>query len=457
MPAMKFKLPDRSVRVCVTEPDGVARDGWSNCRIGSDIEFNIDRMATYFFKRWSPVIEDALLVAGAVEYCDMSTGRPAASWSRDIELQVPVFELAKWNEASVKDALHSALNHLTGDRWTVHFVQRSGNGAPRGQQPLELEYVAKAVIPFSDGLDSCSVAEIEGRTLGNALVRIRLGAARDLRRKHRRQKPFANVPYTVKGEHKEPSMRSRGFKFGVVSGLAAYLANSSRVIMPESGQGVIGPAIVPLGQAYPDFRSHPTFLRKHEKFLEALLGQKITFELPRLWNTKGETLKAHVDGCKEKSNWEETHSCWQQNRHTSVAGKRRHCGVCAACLLRRMSVHAAGLHERADQYVWENLSTPTFEEGAAPQFDRAKITGKMRQYAIAGTLHLDHLAAFIRSDTNQAELNLHIFQLARTCGLPETLVRDNLQRLLNQHDKEWRSFLDTLGESSFLRNWVDAA
>ncbi|MBJ7526817.1 MAG: hypothetical protein JHD10_06225, partial [Sphingomonadaceae bacterium] len=107
MTAMKFKLPVRSVRVCVTEPDGVARDGWSNCRIGSDIEFNIDRMATYFFKRWSPVIEDALLVAGAVEYCDMSTGRPAASWSRDIELEVPVFELAKWNEASVMDALHS--------------------------------------------------------------------------------------------------------------------------------------------------------------------------------------------------------------------------------------------------------------------------------------------------------------------------------------------------------------
>lgn len=203
-------------------------------------------------------------------------------------MEVPVFELAKWNEASVKDALHSALNHLTGDRWTVHFVQRSGNGAPGGQQPLELEYQAKAVIPFSDGLDSCSVAEIEGRTLGNALVRIRLGAARDLRRKGHRQKPFANVPYTVKGEHKEPSMRSRGFKFGVVSGLAAYLANSSRVIMPESGQGVIGPAIVPLGQAYPDFRSHPTFLRKHEKFLEALLGQKVMFEFggfvaSRLW------------------------------------------------------------------------------------------------------------------------------------------------------------------------------
>jgi hypothetical protein len=107
--------------------------------------------------------------------------------------------------------------------------------------------------------------------------------------------------------------------------------------------------------------------------------------------------------------------------------------------------------------VWENLSAPTFEEGAAPQFDRTKITGKMRQYAIAGTLHLDHLAAFNRSDTNQTELNLHIFQLARACGLPETLVRDNLQGLLSQHDKEWRSFLDTLGESSFLRNWVDAA
>ena len=83
--------------------------------------------------------------------------------------------------------------------------------------------------------------------------------------------------------------------------------------------------------------------------------------------------------------WNTTWSCWQQNRHSSVAGRKRQCGVCAACFLRRLSVHAAGLEEVPETYVWENLSARSFEAGAASAFSR--ITTAHREYAIAGALH----------------------------------------------------------------------
>ncbi len=70
----------------------------------------------------------------------------------------------------------------------------------------------------------------------------------------------------------ESSARSRGFKFAVLSGLAAYLAKANKVFVPESGQGALGPAIVTVGQAYEDFRNHPRFTKKMSAFLKALLG-----------------------------------------------------------------------------------------------------------------------------------------------------------------------------------------
>ncbi len=53
---------------------------------------------------------------------------------------------------------------------------------------------------------------------------------------------------------------------------STYLAGASRVIVPESGQGALGPALVPVGQAYVDYRSHPLFTERMERFLAALLG-----------------------------------------------------------------------------------------------------------------------------------------------------------------------------------------
>jgi hypothetical protein len=138
-----------------------------------------------------------------------------------------------------------------------------------------------------------------------------------------------------------------------------------------------------------------------------------------------------------------------------VAGKKRQCGVCAACLLRRLSVHGAGLSEPKETYVWENLSAASFEAGAAASFAKKKVTTALRQYAIAGALHLDHLARLRKSPANSGMLSLCAFQLGQSLDLAESDVRSKLDRLLAQHEKEWKGFIDSLGRTSFLGNWAN--
>jgi hypothetical protein len=235
------------------------------------------------------------------------------------------------------------------------------------------------------------------------------------------------------------------------------LAKAGQVIVPESGQGALGPALLSVGQGYEDYRSHPLFTERMEKFLEALLRYRVRFRFPQLWYTKAETLKTFVDGCEDASSWSGTWSCWQQTRQVSVDGKKRQCGICAACLLRRLSVHAAGLAESKHTYVWEDLSAGTFEAGAAVAFAQKKITRALREYAIAGTLHLDHLAGLRTSRANSRMLDLSTFQLSGSLGLTEVDVRSRLDRLLVQHEREWKNYLDSLGRTSFLANWASQA
>jgi len=138
----------------------------------------------------------------------------------------------------------------------------------------------------------------------------------------------------------------------------------------------------------------------------------------------------------------------------SVDHKKRQCGICAACMLRRLSVHAAGLQEPKEHFVWENLSAATFETGAAPSFSLKRVTRSQREYAIAGVLHLDHLAALLDSAANAGRLKLSAVQLGRTLNIEESETTTKLRRMLQQHKYEWANFVDFLGRDSFLANWA---
>jgi 7-cyano-7-deazaguanine synthase in queuosine biosynthesis len=426
------------------------------CVIGEHITFKEYSLLSYCFADWQPIIFDMLVVAAAVEFCDRIKRRPALHWSRAFELEIAVHEKTRWEAPEVKNALISALSFLTGDTWIINFTARKTNESPRTQSSLNLPSGARVIVPFSDGMDSRAVAALSANLYGSGVVRVRLGTKKnDQPRKGGSRLPFTNIPYKVRpsaARFPEASNRSRGFKFAMISGIAAYLSNVDTIVVPESGQGALGPVLIPVVHAYPDYRNHPLFTDRMERFFAALLGHQVAYTFPRLWFTKGETLKAFVTESDERDTWDSTVSCWQQNRHVPVEGSKRQCGICAACMLRRTSVHAAGLSEPNDRYVWENLSADSFEQGASSDF--AKHTDALRQYAIAGTMHMDHLAGMADSQRHAPTVRRNALQLAQALGISNEEAEAKLTDLLRRHRDEWRAFVASLGPNSFIRQWT---
>jgi hypothetical protein len=448
----------RELAVDVVEMGARPRKGTLACRLETNITFDTGVLETFSSTNWQPVVYDALIVAAAVEFCDRSLARSSMNWGRRFHVYIPVHDPARWLDRAVARAITGALNFLTGDDWHFHFRARKAKAVLPAQNRLEFPTNAEAVIAYSEGMDSRAVYGLERRRLGHGLVRVRVGTKwHDVPKQKRLIAPFAALPYEVKlgDDNAENSARTRGFKFSLIAAIAAYLIDAPTAIVPESGQGALAPAMLPVGQGYADYRNYPAFTVLMEKFVYALFGHRLRYSFPRIWKTKGETLREFVDAYGDSANWLETRSCWQNARQVSVSKSRRQCGICAACLLRRLSVHAADLSEPSDNYVWEKLTAPTFEAGAAVEFNQ--ITKALREYAIAGTLHFDHLAAIRDSGNFDLVKRRATSDLSGSLSEPLESVSQKLDRLLEQHAKEWSAFTNDLGPQSFVRKWMDKA
>lgn len=447
-------------RVCVQDSAKPVPEGWVQCRIGKgqDIAFSAEGLRSYCFAPWDAIIYDLLLVAASVNFCDWSRKRPAVCWSRSFELRIPVHDPARWNEPPVRDALHDVLRTLTGDAWKIDFVGREEAVEPPKQQSLPIPANASGVIAFSNGLDSCSVASWHEAEHGEGgLIRVRVGRGETRKRKTR----FTRIPFKVKphGSDHETSGRSRGFKFAAASGLAAHLSGVSEIIVPESGQGALGPVLVRFAGMYSDYRNHPKFFRLMEAFLAALLGRQLHFRLPRLSSTKGESLTAYLTHPgvtleAARAALLDTRSCWQDRHYVAVGdGRKRQCGICAACMLRRLSMHVAGIEEPENTYSWSDLDAPDLR-AAAPEKYKDKIGPKLQQYAMAGTLHLTQLSR-MRGQYDYADIvSRRAAELADATGGDHAAVERWLDDLLERHDAQLRSFLATLGANSFVKQWA---
>jgi Queuosine biosynthesis protein QueC len=442
---------ETALMVDVIELGADVRVGAIAAGLGSAIDLSITGLESYFYTGWHPELVDLLVIAAAVEYCDLSVKRPAWGWARSFDLRVAVHTLDRWENPAVHDALEETLSFLTGDQWIVSFVQRARDIERVGQDSLGFDVRDRVIMPYSDGVDSRAVAALVDDVENGGLVRVRLGTkGADAHSKDPRERRFMSVPYQVRfdsGQRVESSARSRGFKFAVITGIAAALANVDRIIVTESGQGALGPILVTVGQSYPDYRVHPAFTRRMEALFEALTGKAPRFEYPRIWSTKGETVAA-AQKLAQPPNWANTRSCWQGARQVSFGHKRRQCGICAACMLRRLSMHAAGIEEPAANYIWEDLSAPTIEKGAVAGF--TLMTPSLREYAIAGVLHLDHLASLSGSTIHRRTVARVARETADALRMSSAEAETNLLELLARHRAEWLAFQESLGPQSFV-------
>ena len=346
-----------------------------------------------------------------------------------IDSGIPVDDPARWEAPAVKDSLLDAIEFVTGDHWSISFFKRTEGLDNSVGDRFALFPPSKAVVAYSNGLDSLAVAGLAkdsfwGRCSART-PRAEWGVPRTPT-----ESPLFRYPIVLEPSAARPTAMSRGFKFTVISGLAAYLTRANKVIVPESGQGALGPSLVSVGHAYHDYRNHPQFTHRMERFWEALLEKSIRYDFPRLWYTKGETLARYVaiDG---DETWRSTKSCWRENRWSSVRRSWRHCGVCAACMLRRVSVHAAGLSEDPETYVCTDMSAATLESAVDPDFKH--LNDAYREYAIAGVRHMDDLAEMADVDARRI-VRRRAASLQRV--LPHT--EDSEEHLIHLLGAPWR-------------------
>lgn len=448
-------IPERSV-VVSHRRRRIATDSLP-CIVDQHIRFDADVLKSYFTRSWEPIIYDALLLAAVVEFCDRAKTRPSMDWPRRFRVSMPVHDPDRWNDLGVQASLYRALECLTGDRWQFTFrpVYRVVDARP--QEWLQFSSGIDMVIPFSDGLDSLAISTVLDDEIGDKLIKVRVGASHQ-RRARQGEVPFAAIPFKVSPKvrgNQESSCRSRGFKFAMLSGIAAYLVRARVVAVPESGQGALGPVLVNVGHAHPDRRTHPQFTQLVSAFLQQLLNHRIVFDHRALWGTKAETLALYRALKPDDDTWRRTRSCWQDARHASVNGQHRQCGICAACLIRRLSLHAAGFEEPPDTYVWNKLDAAEFWNGADPAF--AQRHDAYREYALAGVLHLDHFATLPAAPQYDSVVERQVLTLSYALGIDQGVARAKVLRLVEQHAREWRAFLEDLRNDSFIRQWADAA
>ena len=431
------------------------------CRAGSDLHadmsFDTEDVRKCACAPGEPIVCDMMALSTVVEFADRTVPRRLHNWRRKFKVRIPMFREKKWASKQVVRSLSETLNLLTGDSWCFSFIPRKEKHRLPSTSYLDLNPPTSTVLAFSDGLDSLAVSGIEGAKLRDELLCVRV--KKGTQRFRQPGRTVVSVPWQIRYNQdcrKESTFRSRTFKFIIACAVAAYMTRASRIILPESGQSALGPWLVPLGDLYPDFRNHPLFAYRMAAFLNDLLDTELVLDIPRLWNTKGETLASFCSMCPE-DDWTQTKSCWKLNHQGSINGKWHPCGACGACgacMLRRLSVHAAGTEEPIGTYLCDDLNARALDDGLASEFRDSRINKKaFRSHAVAGVRSLSNLADMALM-SNRSRLCAYAVELSPPLGLDAVDVEQHLSDLVGRHASEWNAFLNTLQPDSFVRRWV---
>ncbi|WP_374319151.1 hypothetical protein [Pseudoxanthomonas kaohsiungensis] len=428
------------------------------CVIGRDLQLNPDVLGRYCFKEISARVEDLIIIAGVIAFADRAVARKLSiSWLRHIDVTIPVLEPDFWRQPHITDELRNLLNLLTGDAWSLHFSIKSARLEVHGPRPLSLSSNEQPIVmPYSDGMDSFAMSRLLANENPDVpLLMVTAGSRLDADKERRENRLDGRrvrlaVPFQISQQRgvrlREPSYRTRALIYGVMGAVAAQLSGASRIMVSESGQGALGPWLVPVGNEALDIRMHPAYTSQLAHFLNMVLGIQIAYEHPRLWSTKGQTLRELADrGLAE--DWHETRSCARDARHMSYLGTRLQCGVCAACLLRRMSIHSAGLDESLDDYMWKHLDAGGLDDAV---IDPTRVATKGdRGHAVCGALAMAQLAE-LADPSQSAYVHAKAQELARIGGESVDLTQVRLAGLIRQHADEWNEFVERQGDSSYL-------
>ncbi len=302
---------------------------------------------------------DLLIIAATVWAADTRVLRKIYSedrWTRQIKLYIPVSDPSAWSGMGTH--LSMMLKFLTGDSWTFCFRSRPDSCRLLARIPASLAPSSPdAVALFSGGLDSLIGAiDLLSRYKTPILIsHYWSGAASAAQQRvlqsmeqHYGKEAFISIrsrigfdKQSLCTEGVEPTQRSRSFLFYAMAALAANaLPTLNKVIVPENGLIALNVPLDPLRLGALSTRTtHPFFLDCMTE-LTSIFDQKITFENPYCFKTKGEMVRECQNiqflskiACRSMS-------CSAPEKIRRKGERPQHCGYCVPCLIRRAALSA---------------------------------------------------------------------------------------------------------------------
>lgn len=295
-------------------------------------------------------VQFCLSVCAADLCCLRSTS--ADGWTRTIELTVALHEPLRWGPWRVH--AETMLKVLTGDYWTLHFVE-GGVAPPNGRlQPLASDCISL----LSGGLDSL-IGGIDLVATGRRPAFVSQLAHEDSERQRRYATLLGGGATHMQWSHgisftgsREPSTRGRSLAFYGFAVMAAsrVACRPVPVFVPENGFICVNPPLVPGRVASLSTRTtHPLFIEMLQELLDGL-GIGVRLELPYRFKTKGQMLRECADQVLLSTVASDSTSCGRFRTYN-----RTHCGRCLPCIIRRAAFLAWGAGRDTTRYKYPSL------------------------------------------------------------------------------------------------------
>ncbi|PYF74099.1 Qat anti-phage system QueC-like protein QatC [Pedobacter nutrimenti] len=384
---------------------------------------------------------DFFLVSAIVYGVDNLLSRAIYSndgWTRDIEVEFPVDNLADWSGKEEK--LKQILDFLTGDNWQISFRKRERVDlfqprANRRKIPRYENDTIASVSLFSGGLDSLIGVIDELEKLSND-KRILLvshfdskspgpnGDQRTLLKHLMGQYP--NKIYWVQSKLAlsredangnrvtiENNYRSRSLFF---IGLGCYLSPIDDLIIPENGTISINYPLTPSRVSSLSTRTTHPYVLKNTQELLVDLGLSTTIHNPYTFKTKGEMFVECSNQIFLQKIYQDSISCGKRGRrqfHFDNTNEKHNCGRCMPCIYRRAALNKAGLdnENHYGNFITKVSSIGNNDLPALFSYLKRKISlDKMkRDLLVNGNIDIDNLTDYAKMVLKSKEEVLMLF------------------------------------------------
>lgn len=394
---------------------------------GRDFRLDFRGISESLLLQMTPAMEDLLRIAATVYFIDRLVKRDRRSgpsnWARQIACSIAVREPEFWNHSPVHDLVKQCVGFVSGDEWSFEFQpDRSAKPhRPRGLfSTTDLFDSPPVASLYSGGLDSaaglaCRLSSSVRKPHLPIVVRHRSDIARNATLQLGKLSDhfgvklnpvvpvMSMIPPKKLVAHEELSQRARGFLFVSVGGVIAGTTGANELELYESGIGAVNaPLLAGMEGSQATRGTHPRFLKLMSQLLGLVFGRQIDVTLPFLESTKGDVVK-HLCGNALSEVARQTVSCAHFPVRLEKGGQCRSCGVCPACLFRRVALNTAGIHEDRSRYQHDLLDPRTSQLGP-----------KKLRYLLAYLRQVDSL-----SELDEGHLPLLISRHLRSTGLAQ--------------------------------------